>query len=380
MNNKFILRNTIISVGDDSFSDLKEFLESSKPTKTFILVDQNTKKYCLPRILSLVSSLKSACVLELNGCAEHSGNIELLKSMNMVNDICIKLLNYNIDRDSLIINLGGGVICDLGGFVASIIKRGVKFINIPTTLMAQVDAAIGGKVAVNLKNHKNQVGLFVDPVLIIVCPFFNRSISNFNFVCAFSEVLKYGLIYDVKFWKQIVYDHDLVFKNQIIDQASELTELISKCIQIKIEIVNSDYYDIGPRRKLNFGHSIAHAFESYVLEHVDLDGLGNAVHHGLALSLGLVCETYISYRKFNFPKMILNDIALKIEQVFPPIDYDLIKFKKLVIGYLKSDKKNLNGQYQFSLIKEIGHPIVNCSVSESEIIDSIDYYINKMWK
>ena len=370
MNNKFKLHNTLIHIGNNSFFYLDEFVHKNEPTKVFIFVDQNTKKYCLPILMEHTTSLKGSIIIEVDKF-DNFKNSELLKSMNVVTEISKYLLTNNIDKNSLIINLGGGVICDLGGFISSIIKRGVKFINVPTTLMSQIDASVGGKVAVNLNHYKNQIGLFSDPALIVIYPPYNRSLDDVEFNFSLSEVLKYGLIYDKLFWNNINIDESgsMFFKHKIITNKSNLLELISECIKMKIQIVQSDYYDEDNRRKLNFGHSISHAIESCFLEKSI-----SSIHHGSALALGMICETYLSYKKFKFSKSNLNAIVKKISRLFPVIKYKELGFEDSFDQYLKLDKKNINSIYQFTLIKDIGDSVVNVSVIDSDVLESLNFY------
>jgi len=372
MNNKFRLHNTLIVLGKDPFIHLHDFIAKNTCTKIFVFVDQNTKKYCLPTLLNNNGFSKRFVIVELDSFDVFT-NSESLKSMNTVTKICEYLLYHNIDKNSLIINLGGGVICDLGGFVASIIKRGVKFIHVPTTFMAQIDASIGGKVAVNLNNYKNQIGLFSDPELVVVYPAYNQSLDDCDFHTSLAEVLKYGLINNETFWTNLTTDShsNLYFKNQIITKESDLKELILECIKMKISIVKSDYYDVNDRRKLNFGHSISHALESCFLEE---SNLSKSISHGSALALGMICETYLSYKKFKFSENTLNEIVRKISKLFPRINYKQIGFLDSFKEYLKLDKKNKDGVYQFTLIKTIGCAIVNVSVSDLEVLESLAFY------
>tara|TARA_B100000530_G_scaffold308969_1_gene234411 strand:- start:2043 stop:3221 length:1179 start_codon:yes stop_codon:yes gene_type:complete len=372
MNNKFRLHNTLIVIGKDALLHLRDFIIQNTHTKIFVFVDQNTKKYCLPHLLNNNVFSKRFVIVELDSFATFT-NSESLKSMNIVTQICKYLLCQNIDKNSLIINLGGGVICDLGGFVASIIKRGVKFINVPTTFMSQIDASIGGKVAVNLNNYKNQIGVFSNPESVVVYPDYNQSLDDFDFHNSLAEVLKYGLIYNERFWKNLTTDShsNLYFKNKIITKKSDLKELILECVKMKISIVKSDYYDLSDRRKLNFGHSISHALESCFLEE---SNSSTSISHGSALALGMICETYLSYKKFKFSENILHEIVRKISKLFRPINYKKVRFSYSFNEYLKLDKKNKDGVYQFTLIKTIGCAVVNVSVSDLEVLESLDFY------
>ena len=375
MNNKFKLHNTLIIIGDNSLLCLNNFIQKHAPTKVFIFVDQNTKKYCLPTLIEQTILSKRCLIIEVDKF-EIFKNSESLKSMSIVTEISKYLLSQHIDKNSLIINLGGGVICDLGGFIASIIKRGVKFINVPTTFMSQIDASIGGKVAVNLNHYKNQIGLFSDPELVLIYPPYNRSLDDYEFNLSLSELLKYGLIHNQIFWNNITVDHNgfLCFKNKIITKKSDLLELISECVKMKIEIVQSDYYDMDTRRKLNFGHTISHAIESCFLEKSNFSKSISSIHHGSALALGMICETYLSYKKFKFSKSILNEIANKISKLFPAINYKRIGFGDSFGEYLKLDKKNINNIYQFTLIKKIGDSVINVSVLDSDVLESLYFY------
>lgn len=353
---QFLLRDTLIYLNDTSFNSINKWMNSNNFDNVFIIVDKNTNIHCLPILLKHVPLLKSSFIITID-----SG--EASKSIEKVHAICSCLINKNITRHSLIINLGGGVVCDLGGFVASIIKRGVQFINIPTTLMSQVDAAIGGKVAVNLQHYKNQIGLFTNPQIIFIYTPFLLSLSNDELLSAQAEIFKYGLIYDKLLWEKCKVESDSKIMN--------FENMISDCIRIKIKIVESDYYDYQQRRILNFGHSISHAIES-----VFFSSKKQTISHGFALSVGLICETYISYENFQFSSKKLNMIVNAILSVFPKINLDK-NLDEMILKYLKSDKKNQNGLYNFTLIKDVGVAVVNCSVSDIQIIHALDYYRKK---
>ena len=352
MNSKLSLSDTDIYIGDDALLSLNSFIEKKNPTKIFILLDENTREKCLPILIDFMAVLKESIPIQV-------APGELSKSMRTVEHVCELLLENDIDRHSLIINLGGGVICDLGGFIASIIKRGVDFINIPTSLMAQVDAAIGGKVAVNFKNHKNQLGLFSSPSQVIVYPPFLNSLLYDDFLSAKSEILKYALIFDIFFWKELS-------KNSLEDM-SYLRKILTQCIKIKIDIVSQDYYDYNHRKILNFGHSIAHAVEATFLEK------NTIISHGFSLFIGLLCESYISHKVCKLSKSSLIDIEQKILHIFPLINLRS-EYDNCIIKYLKSDKKNQNGNFYFTLLNEIGDASINCKVSLDDICDSLKYY------
>jgi len=352
MFNQFSFNNTLVIIGDNAVFEINNFLQKKIINQIFILVDINAKKYCLPHILTHNPMLKSSEIIELP-----SG--ESAKSIAVFEKICLELISKNINRNSLIINIGGGAVLDCGGFISGVLKRGLRFINIPTTLMAQIDASIGGKVGLNINDYKNQIGLFLNPELILIDPSYLYSLSNYDFLSAQAEVFKYALIYSKSFWDEII--------NIEFDKKIDLKAIITRCVQIKIEIIESDYYDFNERRKLNFGHSISHAIESLFFEKK------HALSHGHALSVGLICESYISHKKYHFDQEQLDGVMQKILSVFDPIELDA-KYDALILKYIKADKKNSKGIYNFTLIKEIGKSIVNCSVSDQEIVSSLDFY------
>ena len=355
MFSEFIFHNTPVFVGLDSISRLNQFVSNLKPSKIFILVDHNTKKHCLPILFKHNPDLINCHIIDV-------GLGESIKSISNFKLVCKTLISQHIDRNSLILNLGGGVICDFGGFVSSVLKRGVRFINVPTTLMAQVDAAVGGKVALNLGDYKNQIGLFYNPKCVIVYPPFLSSLPQEHILSAHSEIFKYALIYDAYLWKKISV-------MGLLD-ISQLNTIIHKCVEIKTNIVELDYYDFHERRKLNFGHSIGHAIESIFLNQ------NKPMSHGFALSIGIICETYISYLRCGLSKNILNSVVEVIFNIFPYIFLDP-KEDDLILEYVKYDKKNSQGLLNFTLIKNIGVALVNFPVFEKDILSSLDFYRKK---
>tara|TARA_B100001142_G_scaffold152213_1_gene152816 strand:- start:3202 stop:4275 length:1074 start_codon:yes stop_codon:yes gene_type:complete len=352
METKFLLNKTSIQIVEKKIDLFGNFIHHNNISSIFIIVDSNSKKYCLKDFISINSSLANSKVIEINPG-------EASKSLQVLNQICLQLVNLQIDRNSLIINLGGGVVSDVGGFVASVIKRGVKFINIPTTLMAQIDASIGGKVALNINKYKNQVGLFNDPDKVIIYPDYLKTLPPEDILFAQAEVFKYGLISSQLFWNKIT--------SKKFSISSSLKLIISDCIRMKVDIVNQDYYDYSERRKLNFGHSISHAIESLFFNEFD------PISHGLALSAGIICETYISQIRFGFSDSKLYTIVNTLLNHFPYIFIDS-KYDVQILDFIHGDKKKSNSSLNFTLIKDIGSAVVNCSVSNEEILSSLEFY------
>ena len=300
-------------------------LDISNYSKVGILVDENTKRDCLHKLPKIENSI----IIEVT-----SGEIN--KSISSCNYIWEQLSEHNFDRDSLLINLGGGVIGDMGGFCASTYKRGIDFIQIPTTLLAMVDASVGGKLGVDFNGLKNQVGLFSNPKAVLINPEFLQTLQEDQLKSGFAEVVKHALISDKNLWKEIIS----VSFNEI-----NWGEIIETSINIKNKIVLSDPYEKGERKKLNFGHTFGHAVESYYLEK------GTPILHGEAVLMGILLEVEISLVSKEQNNEIKNYILSNFSLPFTPKKSDLLPF-------LMNDKKNKVGKINFSLPTNIG----SCSV------------------
>ncbi len=321
-----------------------------KWTNYYILVDENTKRDCLPILLGASEILKDANVLVLDP-GEETKTIELAESL------WSSLNETGADRKSLLINLGGGVITDLGGFVASTFKRGIDFIHVPTTLLGQVDAAIGGKTGVNLEFSKNQVGTFAHPLFIFTDSHFLKTLSQRELLSGLGEVVKYGLIADKELFSL------LKAKDSIV---SNLDTLISTSIQLKEEFVLTDFKESGDRKKLNFGHTVGHAVESYFM---------GEVLHGEAIAAGMICESYLS-----FAEKLINEKELKeaIEMVFLFFKKIPLEEKMLepLLNEMKADKKNENGKMNFTLLTGIGSSSVDHFIDENKVKESLEFYFS----
>tara|TARA_B100002052_G_scaffold299140_1_gene335607 strand:- start:6016 stop:7005 length:990 start_codon:yes stop_codon:yes gene_type:complete len=310
-----------IWIGDN----LASKLNFNTYSKIAILVDENTRKHCL----SLIPKLNNTIIIEISS-GEKNKN---LKTCNLIWNI---LLKNNFDKNSVIINLGGGVICDIGGFCASSYKRGIDYINLPTSLLAMVDASFGGKIGVNYNNYKNQIGFFKNPKQVIINQKFLSTLPLDEFNSAFGEIVKYALIGDSKLWK-------ILIKNNI--QNLNLKDIIAKSIKLKNAIILKDFRENNERKKLNFGHTFGHAIESYYISQ------GTAILHGNAVLLGILYELEISNLSFEEKTAIKNYILKNFQ--LP----DLPKKNKLV-SFIQKDKKNVHEQVNFSLLNGIG----NCTV------------------
>ena len=317
--------NYDVCIGEKS---LVHFNFSDYSTLT-ILVDENTKKHCLPLLLTQLPALSNSLIIEIKSGEEN-------KNISTCNYIWQQLTNHNFDRDSLLINLGGGVIGDMGGFCASTYKRGIDFVQFPTTLLAMVDASVGGKLGLDFDGLKNQVGLFTNPKSVLINPEFLKTLDKTQLVFGFAEVVKHALIADKDFWNHLI-------KTKFQDLIWE--EVIAHSITIKNKIVLNDPKEKGERKKLNFGHTFGHAIESYYLQK------GTPIFHGQAIALGMLIESEMSdlteIEKAEITAFILSNFALPHNPA-----------KNQLIAFMQNDKKNKDGKINFSLLKGIG----NCSI------------------
>ncbi|MCL4133165.1 UNVERIFIED_CONTAM: hypothetical protein GTU68_013513 [Idotea baltica] len=271
------------------------------------------------------------------------------------------LSEYNADRKSLLINLGGGVVTDLGGFVASTYMRGITYINIPTSLLAMVDASVGGKTGVDLGALKNQVGVINEGEMVGVDTSFLSTLPQNEMVSGFAEMLKHGLIYDKAYWNTLTHLENL--------DISDLDQLIYDSVLIKNKVVTEDPKELGLRKILNFGHTLGHAIESYFLENADKTPL----LHGEAIAIGMILEAYISTKTCELNKDELDVISEGILKTFAKVDINKQDLA-IIINLLKHDKKNSHGIVRFVLLEAIGKPKIDCVVSNELIFEAFDYY------
>ncbi len=341
---------------EKEYSVLNNYLKDKFYSSIFILVDSNTKKYCLPVFLSKIPPTLDYKIIEIPA-GENFKNLETCQV------VWHELTCLKADRKSVVFHLGGGMLTDLGGFTAATFKRGIKFINFPTTLLGMVDASIGGKTGVDFMHLKNQIGLFVNPELLIVDFSYLKTLPKRELHSGLAEIIKYGLTYDVNLWKSL--NRHIPYNNSV------LKDWIYSSITIKNEIVLQDPKEEGIRKILNFGHTIGHAIESYFLE----SKTKNTLLHGEAVAAGLLMETYLSTKVFNFNKKNLKQLEKLIFSYFDKISFS----KKDYLSFfenMKHDKKNINGEVLFTLLQDIGKSKWNVKVSEKLIIEALDYYQN----
>lgn len=344
-----------IYFNDSSFAYLENLLQPDVYSKIFVLVDENTNEYCLPYFLSNLPTEIEIEIIEIEAGEEH-------KNMYTCMDLWHTLIDLEADRKSILLNLGGGVITDIGGFIASTFKRGIDFINIPTTLLAMVDASVGGKNGVDLGSLKNQIGVINEPKAVIILSKFLETLPSNQMRSGLAEMLKHGLIFDKLYWDKLKNLNDL--------NTDDLDVLIKQSIEIKNEIVSKDLKENGIRKALNFGHTLGHAIESYFLESEDEKQL----LHGEAIAIGMILESHLSYQSNLITKEDFAEIKYIITDVFEKIQFnesDILKIMNLLVF----DKKNEFGNVQFTLLNKIGESKINQIVDESFILLAFEDYL-----
>ncbi len=282
-------------------------------------------------------------------------------------DTCLgvwsSLSDLGADRNSLFINLGGGVITDMGGFIASTFKRGIKFINIPTTLLSMVDASVGGKTGVDFKNLKNQIGTFNFPEMVVIDSHFLETLEPRQMRSGLAEMFKHGLIYDVNRWNELQNLSDFT--------TDDLDNLIWKSVHVKNKVVQYDPTEKQKRKILNFGHTLGHAIETFYLQSDQNDTL----LHGEAIAIGMIMEAYLSHLYFGLPMSDLDDIKKCLIGIYGIVHIEKDDIQH-ILDNLKHDKKNKNGVVKFSLLKQIGKSVWDVGVNNEEILKSFEYYAN----
>jgi 3-dehydroquinate synthase len=341
--------------GTLSESGFEKLLQKTYPgSKFIILTDENVAAHWAEFMVTDFEILNKAEIIEIPA-GEENKNLEICQS------VWEALSEYEINRNDVIINLGGGMVTDLGGFVASTFKRGLRFINIPTSLLAQVDASVGGKTGIDLGPYKNQVGLFIEPDFVFIDSWFLQTMPADHLISGFSEMLKHGLIANVAYWNKL--------KNVNPLQTEILMPYIKESVSIKKNIVEHDYAETGPRKKLNFGHTIGHALEGYFLKK------GKPILHGCAVGLGMMAESYISLKM-----QLLTEAEFKEIESVCKLHYGKALPEKPdspeLLQLMQNDKKNSGGKINFSLLKGIGKCFFDQQVEKELILESLEY-LNK---
>ena len=321
-------------------------------SRFFILVDKNTYSNCLPLLISKVSRLQEAEFFEVPAGEE-------AKSIEIASQLWFSLLDSQADRHSVIVNLGGGSVSDLGGFVAAGYKRGIRYINIPTSLIGMADAAIGGKTGINLADCKNSVGFFHNPDITCIEPDFLETLPHHELLSGIFELLKTLIISSPKLYTQ--------FCDKLSGGTINLTDLpISHCVQFKQAVAKTDPKEAGIRLILNFGHTFGHAIESFSHQQ------SKPYSHGISVGLGMLCALYLSTKKTGLPESVLTAYLQLLQTLLPnqmPV-YSLADTEQ-ILSFMRNDKKNANDEILCVLLQEPGAPIINVSITENEVRDTL---------
>ena len=338
-----------VQISNDLSAVLDEFFVKRQYSKIAVLVDENTERHCLSLIKE---KLPEHWLIKIESGENH-------KNLDTCQQIWGALTEASFDRKSLLINLGGGVIGDMGGFCAATFKRGMDFINIPTTLLSQVDASVGGKLGIDFEGLKNHIGVFTDPKKVIVSSQFLKTLDKRELRSGFAEVLKHALIADKDYW-------GILTSQEVAGQ--DWDAHIQHSISVKSKIVKEDPFEKGQRKLLNFGHTIGHAIET-----VHLEKEGSRLLHGEAIAIGMICEAFISTKKAGLSKDELSELVNYLIQTFGLIQIDKKDFEGIVNLCLQ-DKKNQANVINCTLLKRLGEGVVNIPISTGEILDSMFYY------
>ncbi len=342
-----------VVLGRDALRALDRTLAHGGFSAAFILGDENTLRHCLPELLSQVPRLRDARSLVVPP-GERS------KDLSVSTDIWQHLAEEAADRHALLVCLGGGVVTDLGGFVAGTYKRGIRCVHVPTSLMGMVDAAIGGKTGVDLAGLKNMVGVFHDPLAVYLHLPFLKSLGKRELLNGLAEMIKHGLIRDAHLWNAI--------NGAALHDIDALSPLVERSAAIKAEVVKADPREAGLRKVLNFGHTIGHGIEAHSWESPQ-----RALLHGEAVAIGMVCEAWLSWRMDLLSREAYDSIAKQLLALYKPYQFDSGDDHRLV-ELMRNDKKNTGGQFRFTLLTAIGTAKVDVHVTAAQVQEALEHY------
>ena len=341
-------QNLIFS--EDLQRDLQSEIESASPDRLFV-------RLCWPLVAGF-SAFSDARLIEIpQGDANKN-----LDSLAMVWEA---LQRGGGTRHSLLVNLGGGMVCDLGGFAASTFKRGIRFVNIPTTLLAMVDASVGGKTGVNFGGLKNEIGTFSEPQAVVIDTKFLETLDRGNLLSGYAEMLKHGLLDTVEHWAEVVKVHSSK-SNVQCSMFNVQCSILERSIAVKQRIVTSDPHEKGLRKALNLGHTFGHAFESFSIQHP------TPILHGHAVAFGLICELYLSVVKCGFPTEKMRQTVQFIRENYGSLPITCDDYPEL-IRLMQHDKKNIGDTIRFTLLADIGDIRLDQTASHEEIKEALDF-------
>lgn len=333
--------------------DLVSAISECEHDRIFVLTDETTQQLCWPKIKNF-KALKDCTPIIIKATDTH-------KNLDTLAEVWQALSNGGATRHSLMINLGGGMVTDLGGFAESTFKRGIDFINIPTTLLAMVDASVGGKTGINFGGLKNEIGVFSDSRFVIINTQFLDTLDHDNICSGYAEMLKHGLISDERTWAELV-----TFYLDTPD-LSKLQRMVADSIKVKERIVETDPHEHGIRKALNLGHTMGHAFESFAMRR------GTPILHGYAVAYGLISELYMSARKTAFPTDRMHQTVRFIRENYGTLNITCDDYPTL-IELMHHDKKNTSGIINFTLLGNVGDIRINQTANEEEIKEALDFF------
>lgn len=359
-----------IIISRNLHQELATAISECEHDKLFVLTDENTEKACWPLIKGFL------CLRKANLITIKANDIN--KSLESVSHVWSELQRMGATRHSCLINLGGGMVTDLGGFAASTFKRGIDFINIPTTLLAMVDASVGGKTGINFGGLKNEIGVFNDSKFVILDTHFLKTLDRENILSGYAEMLKHGLISNEKMWAELIgfMNESLWFMDDSQDKKqqatinhklSTLNQLLADSVKVKECIVNEDPKEHGIRKALNLGHTIGHAFESFAMK------TGKPILHGYAVAYGIIGELYLSTVKCGFPQDKLRQTVTFIREHYGQMQITCDDYPEL-LELMTHDKKNISGQINFTLLGGIGDIRINQTATVEDIKEALDFY------
>jgi 3-dehydroquinate synthase len=345
-------KNSVV-VTDQLENELGALIATYPSDKLFMILDRNSERFCLPLLCDLPAIENFKKVVIPAG--------EENKTLSTVEQIWLFLSQNGADRKSLVVNLGGGMVTDLGSFAASTFKRGVEFVNIPTTLLAQVDASVGGKTGFNFNGLKNEIGVINQPRQVIIDTRFLKTLDHDNLISGFAEMIKHSLIQSQEHLSEL-RKFDLDHPDYAI-----LRGLIAHSVMIKEYFVHKDPHEKNIRKALNFGHTVGHAFESYSLQR------SKPLLHGHAVALGMLVELYLSHLNCGFADGIMHHLSSWILSIYTKLQIEPVDYEALyeLMGH---DKKNEGTRINFTLIKSVGEVEINRNCSKEEVFEALDYF------
>ena len=338
---------------DNAAQQLGSIIAATPHDSLFILCDENTARLCLPKIPD-AQAFKLITI--------PSGDTS--KTLQSLTHVWQQLQEGGATRHSLLVNLGGGMVTDLGGFAASAFKRGIDFINIPTTLLSMVDASVGGKTGINFGGLKNEIGVFNESKFVILATQFLRTLDRENILSGYAEMLKHGLISDEKMWAELLR---FMEDDNWTDRLSELSRLLADSVKVKERIVEEDPRERGIRKALNVGHTVGHAFESFSMNSQ------SPILHGYAVAYGIITELYLSVIKCGFPQDKFRQTVSFIRKHYGQLPITCDDYPTL-LELMTHDKKNTSGKINFTLLGGIGDIRINQTATEEEIKEALDFY------